>query len=111
MAKRKGNVMTAADAAAINFEPLSAEMLRKLAPPSNDVWIGHLVAVRVAWALIGKTKAELKEIIREWDAEFDLFEDLERSAKFLKAVADILNTAEMRLLIAGSALESEAAAA
>jgi hypothetical protein len=84
MAKQKGKVASAAYIGAINFKPLSAKELEELKPPSNGQWIKHLAMLRVAWMLLGKSKDELKEVVRKSEAnEVDLFEDFRMSMDFL----------------------------
>jgi hypothetical protein len=65
MPKPKGKVASAADIAVINFKPLSAKELKDLEPPNNDQWIGHLVMLRSAWIVLGKSKDELKDVVRQ----------------------------------------------
>jgi hypothetical protein len=108
MPKTRGKAVTAAEAAAVNFKPLSAKKLRRLTPPTNEVWIAHLVNIRLAWITLGKTKTELREMVRKDEkAMCDLIEGLRMSASFLRAGADILTAGETRTLCAGSALELE----
>jgi hypothetical protein len=100
--------VTAADAAALKFKPLSAEELKDLEPPSNDEWIRHLAMLRLTWIALGKTKDELKEIVSKSEADgLGLIERFTGSVEFLKACADFMGMAEMRLLSAGAALALE----
>jgi hypothetical protein len=111
MAKRKGKVATAADIAAVSFEPLSAEELKDLEPPSNDQWLELVIALRLAWAILGKTKDELKGVVRKGETdESSIIDSVASSVDLLKAYAEMLGMAEMRLLSAGAAFALEAKA-
>jgi hypothetical protein len=91
---------------------LSAEELKDLEPPSNDQWIELVIALRLAWAVLGKTKDEIKGVVRKGETEdFSLIGCFASSADRLKAYAEMLSMAEMRLLSAGAAFALEAKAA
>jgi hypothetical protein len=108
MPKARGKAMTAAEAAALDFKPMSAKRLRRLTPPTDDVWVAHLAYIRLAWRVLGKTKTELTEMVRKDEKTMcELIEGLRMSANFLRAGADILCAGEMRTLCAGSVLELE----
>jgi hypothetical protein len=98
--------------AATEFEPWTKEALEKSEPVSNEKWneIGrnHLPTVRISWIMLGKTKEELKAIIVKLDKiDSDLLQEMEEGIKFFKTHAEILEYAQARLLVAGSALLAE----
>ena len=105
--------MSTAEIAALQFEPLSAKTLKDLEPPSNDKWLEHLVMIRLALVVLGKTKDELKDILEKADAdgEVDLIDNFARSVDFLKACEEVMGASEIRLLSAGAAFALEAQAA
>jgi hypothetical protein len=112
MAKRKGKVATAADIAAVNFKPLSAKALKDLEPPSNDEWLELVIVLRLAWSVLGQTKDKLKGVVRKGETdEFSLIGSFESSADRLKAYAETLGMAKMRLMSAGAAFCAEVKAA
>jgi hypothetical protein len=69
MAKRKGKVATAADWAALNFEPVPAETMEKLQSVSKEDWLKHLWTIRAAFVVLSKTKEELKALARKASEE------------------------------------------
>lgn len=112
MAKRKRKAETAADIAAINFQQLSVEELKDLTPPGNDQWTELVVVLRLAWSVLGKTKDELKGVVRKGETdEFSLIGSFGSSADCLKAYAEMLGMAKMRLMSAGAAFCAEVKAA
>jgi hypothetical protein len=96
---------------AVEFEPWTKEALEASVPVSNKVWneIGHdhLPTVRIAWIALGKTKEELKEIVIKLPDEANLLEDLHDGVQFFRRYAELLELAELRFLVAGSALLTE----
>jgi hypothetical protein len=51
--------------------------------------------LRSAWIVLGKSKDELKDVVRQSTVgELDLFKSLQTSNEFLKACAEVLSVAE-----------------
>ena len=98
-------------AAALDFEPWKCP-LGEWTPPSNEEWARsanpYLVTIRVAWAVVHKTKPEVMKFVEKIDndggsAVTDGFLD---TISFLRAcVLTLLEAAEARILVAGSAVE------
>jgi hypothetical protein len=104
---------TAAEMAAMNFEPWSAEDLEEFKPPSNvefdKLAQAHLPTVRIAWLMLAKTKPELVETLRKIDNEIgrELMFGFIAATAFFKQSLTILENAEARILCAGSVIEIE----
>jgi hypothetical protein len=104
---------TAAEMAAMNFEPWSAEDLEALKPPSNDEFDklahAHLPTVRIAWLTLAKTKPELVEMLLKIDNEMgrELMNGFISATEFFQQALTILEKAEARILCAGSVIEIE----
>jgi hypothetical protein len=96
----------------IEFEPWTKEVLEEAKPVSNEKWneIGrhHLPTVRIAWITLGKTKEELKEIALKLSEETDILDQITDGIVFFKRYAELMELAQLRLLIAGSAALAEA---
>jgi len=109
---------TAQEWAALEFEPIDADTLARLKPPSNEElnkFTGLLVSLRMAWLTIGKTKDELKEIIRRLglgdnEAGIEMIESIGDAAHLFRTVADMLDSARIRCLSVASVLELEESA-
>ncbi|MBV8895019.1 MAG: hypothetical protein JO051_00800 [Acidobacteriaceae bacterium] len=95
MAKRKEKV-TEADIAAVNFEPLPSETLKRL-EVSNEQWLAHLFVIRAAFVALSKTKEELKELARKAQPTEekldDALEGFDKSINFLSADVEFLSGA------------------
>ena len=104
---------TAAEMAAMNFEPWSPEDLEAFTPPSNaefdETAHAHLPTLRIAWLTLGKTKPELVEMLRKIDNEIggELMDGFISATAFFKQSLTILENAEARILCAGSVIEIE----
>jgi hypothetical protein len=102
--------------AAIDFKPLSPEDLNATRPPSAKAWDAlknpHLVAMRLAWAMLFLSKAETVDAVRALGEEDsgELISALEGAIAFCDVYAGMLREAEERMLCAGAVLEQEAAA-
>ncbi len=107
--------LTAAEMAALDFEPMCAEDHEACKPPSNDEWTElanpHLVIWRLAWIILGKTKPQLVEMMREIDKDDEVakqtMDGFLGAISFFEAALDVLRRAEARILCAGSVLEIE----
>ncbi|MGO9768424.1 MAG: hypothetical protein ACLPSW_02505 [Roseiarcus sp.] len=111
--KTEDRPITAAEMAAVDFEPLCAEDLEKCKPPSNaefdEMVHDHMPTLRIAWLTLGKTKPELVEIMRSFDDESgcNLMDDFISATAFFKQALFLLEKAEARMLCAGSVIEIE----
>lgn len=105
--------LTAAEMGAVDFEPVDAEALETCKPPGNDEWaqisLAHLPTIRIAWTLLKKTKPELVEAIGKLEDKpgLALMDAFEAALTFHRQSVMILEQAEMRILIAGSAIETK----
>jgi hypothetical protein len=113
MTKRKEKVATAADVAAINFQPLSANELADIKPPTADEWLQYLKMLRIGYRMLSRTKEQMKGVARVFD---DLgeegakdFEKFAATISILKGYAAMLESAEMRLMSAAASLAEEVA--
>jgi hypothetical protein len=105
--------MTAAECAAMNFEPWSPEDLEVCKPPSNSEWNRmthpHLVTLRIAWLTLAKTKPELVEMMRKLgendEAGCAMMDGFIAAIDFFKQVLMMLEKAEARIICAGSVIE------
>jgi hypothetical protein len=101
--------------AAFDFEPWK-HTPDEWAPPSDAEWAQmartHLVALRLAWAALHKTKPELMTMVEEIDEDAgnDLMNHFVGSISFFEGVLAILKGAEARILCAGSAVNVRAEA-
>ena len=97
--------------AAVNFEPLSKEDLEACIPPKNEEWnalsASHLVTLRIAWRFLHMTKTEMIEALKKTpnDAGHELFNGFVSAIDFFKGCAELLESAETRILVAGSSIE------
>ena len=93
---------------AMNFEPLTIDEM-----PTYEEWcamaMSHAVTLRIARLTLGKTKEEVKQIIRDMDEPLmeELFERMESAEKTFGHFRWVVNCALMRLGVAGSAVELE----
>jgi hypothetical protein len=107
MTKRKRK-LSLADMAAVNFEPYSVEVLKRLESTSNETWLAHMASIRFAWIVLSKTKDELQKLVREIDDEgINPIEGFKNSADFLSAGVEFLTAAKARILCAGAAVAIE----
>lgn len=105
----QGHICTTEEAAEISFEAWTGECL----VPSNADWpeIGadHLPSARLAWLVNTKTKEELMSTLAAIDEEDEtlvqkLWEDLKDTASFFKAFFDLVDIAELRVIVALSTM-------
>lgn len=102
---------TVADYAAIDFEPVVLEWK----PPTNVEWLAlanpYLVAIRLAWITVQKTKPELVEAVRSYDEPMadEMLDSFRDTLTFFRTVVTLIEDAEIRTLIAGSVIEMGAA--
>ena len=87
-------------------------------PPTNKEWAGlanpYLVAVRLAWITLYKSKPELIEMLRSMDDEsvFEAYADsIKDSIDFFKIFQTVLETAYFRILCAAANAVDEGGAA
>jgi hypothetical protein len=106
---------TAEEWASINFEPW-AHADDEWTPPTNEEWREaaktHLVTVRLAWAMLYRTKAELVEGLKDLGDECgnQMMDDFASAIHFFESTAKILNLAQTRIICAGTVLEVEGGA-
>jgi hypothetical protein len=87
---------TAAEMAAMNFEPWSPEDLEAFKPPSNDEFDkmahAHLPTLRIAWLILAKTKPELVEMTRKINNEVgvELMDGFISATEFFKQALILL---------------------
>jgi hypothetical protein len=111
--KTKERAATAAEMAAMDFEPWSPEDLEAFKPPSNvefdEMAHAHLPTLRIAWLTLAKTKPELVEMLRKIDNEIggELMDGFISATAFFQQALTVLEKAEARILCAGSVLEIE----
>jgi len=106
---------TAREIAELEFEPLTDDHLAEIIPPSKDEWdsIGntHLVAWRMAWVSLRKTKPELVDMLRKIGGDEQVSDaylgGIERAISFFDAALGLLKSADARILCAGAVLEIE----
>jgi hypothetical protein len=104
---------TAAEMAAMNFEPWSPEDMEAFKPPSNvefdKMAHAHLPTLRIAWLTLAKTKPELVEMTRKIDNEIgvELMDGFISAIAFFKQALTLLEKAEARILCAGAVMEIE----
>jgi hypothetical protein len=96
-------------AAAIDFEAWQEDKaITKQLPTLDDVG-PHLMMVRLAYALMHKSKTQLAEV---WESagptlNLNINETLEDSRKFFEGAAHLIDDAQKRLLIAGAVVFQE----
>jgi len=96
------------DMAAVDFNPWPAEDLAKIKSRlTNQEMADHMITVRTAWAILGKTKPELMETLTKIDDETgtEMFDGFVATTERLKALLELVSVAETRLLCAGAAVE------
>ncbi|MDR3425511.1 MAG: hypothetical protein P4M13_10655 [Alphaproteobacteria bacterium] len=98
--------------ASIDFEPWT-HAADEWTPPTNVEWYEvaktHLITVRLAWALLYRSKDQLVEGLRELDEEDGnkMMSDFISAIHFFESTAKILKLAETRIICAGTVLEVE----
>lgn len=103
---------TAEECAAVDFEPFPADVLATIAPPSDERWaeisLEHLIFLRLALGVLRQSKPEVIDKLRKIDDETAdmLFDGLKAAVEFHEQAADLLKKAELRLIVAGSVLET-----
>jgi hypothetical protein len=96
---RRSKVCTIEEAATIDFEPYP--MSGKV--PELKDFEPHLIASRMSFALMHKSKNELvKAFTSEPDLMMKLIEELAISMKFFKGAAELIDCMHTRLLVAGA---------
>jgi hypothetical protein len=106
---------TAEQWASIDFEPWT-HAADEWTPPTNVEWYEiaktHLITVRLAWALLYRTKDQLVEGMREFGDEDGnrMMDNFMTAIHFFDSTAKILKLAETRIICAGTVLEVEAGA-
>jgi hypothetical protein len=114
---KKAKRTTLKEWANLDFKPIDTETLEDIKPVSNEHWakIGKdvLPCARIAWILLCKSKAELKEIVAGLGLEDDgpgceMVEGLENAGAFFNGYAEMITAAKIRLLSVASLLELEA---
>lgn len=110
--------LTIEAAAAAPFEPMSADDLETCKPPKNEEWAmlasWHLPMLRLAWTVLGKTKPELVQMVKEdFDNEVgvELLNQLDDAISTLHQAHFLMEKARIRILVAASVLEVEKAGA
>ena len=105
----QAELATMADYAAMAFEPLSKETLEAIKPDDTE-WGVYAKSLRFAYLVLGKTKEETKEAARklgEKNAAL-LFESFDCTSQQLRAYADVVDAADVRLLSAFASLAEAA---
>ena len=107
--KRRGRLATMRDYARVNFEPWSrdADMHPDELIPSDKTLTRCGIPARLAYAIMLRTKNDLVDMFDKVELEHidAMMTSLVDSAETLKAVVSILETAYLRVLVAGSASE------
>ena len=104
------HVLTARELAAFNFEPWQHGPDDR-PPPSHEEWMKmaktHLFVLHMAWGAMFKTKAELMTHLERLDNDtgLALMQGFTTATAFFECMLALLNGAETRILVAGSALE------
>lgn len=105
---------TVESAAGLDFAPWSAEDLAGL--PGAKQWINDAsvfyLAVRISASLLGKTKAEMVELVetQETDTVIEMLERIESAIDAYSVILKLLEAAQARLIVAGAAAAQRAGA-
>jgi hypothetical protein len=104
-----GRPATIDEAAARHFEPSSADELEACKPPTNEEWMQCLVVVRLAYGMIGKTKAEMKTVVQALNDSnsLDDFYAFAETSDTLRCFAEVVESAEARFLVAASSVAQD----
>jgi hypothetical protein len=109
--------MTDEQWAAMDFEPWTHKP-DEWKPPTADEWRREHVNfvfpyIRLAWETMYKTKAELMTIVEKLDGEplDELITGIADSKEFFEMFVGVLQSAEIRLICAGTAVELKEALA
>ena len=105
---RRAHVATEAEAAALDFETWREEEEHEMLPTNErfiEDGLGHLITCRLALATMYKTKAELAEILGQMDDKsgFSLMNHFIIAKNFFSCFSELLDLAEARIIVAGSA--------
>lgn len=98
---------TVESAAGLDFAPWSAEDLACI--PDAKQWINDAsvfyLAVRISASLLGKTKAEMVELVdtQEADTVIEMLERIESAIDAYSVILKLLEAAQARLIVAGAA--------
>lgn len=120
MTRKKESLATTKQWAEMKFEPIDAKKLEDIKPVSTEKWneLGKemLPYVRLAWKLLSKSKAELKQSMttagtQDGELGCQLIETFEDMEVFFRRYAEMVTAAKMRCLIVATAIEREAATA
>jgi hypothetical protein len=106
MSDEQAEPATLADYAALPFEPFSKEMLEAIKPPDNTEWGVFEKSLRFAYLMLGMTKEELREAARKLGDRGGevLSESFDCTIELLRAYADAVESADVRLLSAFASL-------
>ncbi len=98
-----GKPATLEQLAAMDFEPWRhAE--GDWEPPSNKEWNGMLITIRLAYATMFRSKAQLIDmVVKEEEAAMDMAEAVFNVADFCKGLSALMDAAETRLMVACAA--------
>ena len=102
--------MTIPEAAAMHFEPLSADDLELCKPPTEEQWQLCRTVMRLGHAMLGKTKDEMKSAARTLQAaneNKEFFEQIETVIDILKDNVKKLEAAHARHLTACASVVEE----
>lgn len=106
--RRRPNVITEAEAAALDFEPWEGEIDTKCLPDNEqftEAGLDHLITSRLALTMMYKTKEDLSEMFeKDGDAMCDLAENMGRAKKFFSHFSELLDASLCRLVCAGSSV-------
>ena len=100
--------LSMAELAALEFEAWAGNPMDDCPLPTNEEWgrlaDPHLLTLRLSWAVMFKTKAELIMMLDELgdDAISELFEQIAQSREWFEGLMNLYETAHTRLTIAGA---------
>jgi hypothetical protein len=108
MTNANDHVCTLAEAAAVDFEPISTEERDKINSAFDAKVRAHHTTFRISAAVMSRTKEELQSMSELSDEDFGrLLESLAAGQEFFRDAADILKSAEMRIFCSLAALGDE----
>jgi hypothetical protein len=101
-----GRLATLADYAALAFEPFSQETLEAIKPPDSKEWALLAKNLRVAHVMLSRTKEEMTDAARRLgDQEGEKISySFDCTIELLRAYADAIESADIRLLSAFASL-------
>lgn len=103
--------LSIAELAAMDFDPWPVSP-DNWQPPTNDQWCNEvnptLIAARVAFASMHKSKDQLVVIVSELEKDgVDVFENIRHAQAFIDPIKSVLDAAYARMLIASAAAIEE----